>query len=205
VFDADEAIVTIEILGGNRVLIVGDRRALSLQAWLADLSQGDYTLRAVWKSSHPSIVKVNDEGVLTALAPGMASLFAQIGEHSAQIEITVQEDTAIGLVLQPSPVRLMSGREHTLTIEQILQGNRQEAIEPTDCRYDLNPASKTLPQLPDTIFKNMTSNFYNQPYFWSDEPPLNLLFEKIGRKTAQFISNGYLKTIDTPRSKIKRI
>ncbi len=37
--------------------------------------------------------------------------------------------------------------------------------------YHLNPASKTLPQLPDTIFKNMTSNFYNQPYFWSDEPP----------------------------------
>jgi len=137
VFDPEEAIVTIEILGGNRVLRVADRRALSLQAWLADLSQRDYTLRADWKSSHPSIVTVNHEGVLTALAPGMATVFAQVGEHSAQIEITVQEDTAIGLVLQPSPVRLMSGRKQTLTIAQILQGDRQHAIEPTDCRYDV--------------------------------------------------------------------
>ena len=133
VFDPDEAIVTIEILGGNRVLRIGDRRALSLQAWLADLSQRDYTLRADWKSSHPSIVTVNHEGVLTAWAAGTASLFAQVGEHSAQIEITVQEDTAIGLVLQPSPVRLMSGREQTLIIAQILQGSRQQAVEPTEC------------------------------------------------------------------------
>jgi hypothetical protein len=133
VFDSEDAIVTLEILGGNRVLRVGERRALSLQAWLADLSQGDYTLRADWKSSHPSIVTVNHEGVLTALTSGTVTLFAQVGEHSAQIDITVEEDTAIGLVLQPSPVRLISGREHTLRIEQILQGNRQQSIEPTEC------------------------------------------------------------------------
>jgi len=139
VYDSIDAILTIAILGGDRVekqaLTVGVTQALSLEVWLADTTRQDYTARANWISDQPGIVAVNEAGLLTALASGAATISASVGELSHSIEVEVKEPDIIGLVLNPSPMYLTTESTQVFDIAGILQDGRQEAIEPTDCIF----------------------------------------------------------------------
>lgn len=136
--EPEYTIILVEILGGDRRLTVGATQALSLQARLTDLSQQDYTDRATWQSNDPSILEVSPKGLLTALKPGTATLSASVGEQTAQIQITVEAEAAVGLVIEPSPVYLPTAGQQTLNLSKILRDNRQQPVDSADCRFSSN-------------------------------------------------------------------
>jgi hypothetical protein len=139
VTELEETIVTLEILGGENVLTVGARQALSLRAWLAltELTEQDYTEQATWESDDPSILEVSNNGQLTAHNPGEATISARVGEeHRASITIEVQpKTTAVGLVIEPSPVYIPTGGMQTLDIQTIFRDNHLEPIDTSNCSF----------------------------------------------------------------------
>jgi len=85
-----------------RPLLVGDRRRLTATA----LDSAGGTLlgaAARWSSSDTAIVRIDSTGLLTGLAPGSASLIAQVGDKRERVRVTVRAalpsaDT-LGLIL----------------------------------------------------------------------------------------------------------
>lgn len=139
VTELEETIVTLEILGGENVLTVGAMQALSLRAWLAlpELTEQDYTEQAIWESDDPNILEVSNNGQLTAHNPGEATISARVGEHTAPpITIEVKpKTTAVGLVIEPSPVYIPTGGMQTLQIQQIFRDNDLEPIDTNNCSF----------------------------------------------------------------------
>jgi hypothetical protein len=137
--------ISLNILtGGNKTLVVDDQRALSLQVWLSNSIQQDYTEMATWKSSEPNVLTV-DKGLITALKPGVATISASLREKTAEVEMEVQAKMPIGLVVTPSRVYLAINRDNQklntkqqVKIEEVLKngGNRLPA---TNCQLTANP------------------------------------------------------------------
>ena len=94
VVDISDAIVMVEILG-ERTFTVDDSMALSLQAWLPNLTQQDYTTNANWESSDTNIVQVDENGILTALSAGETTISADLAGQTDHIQVTVQAKTPL--------------------------------------------------------------------------------------------------------------
>ncbi len=79
------------------VLLVGGVVALQARLVLTDLSGLDVTQDAVWTSSAPAVARFEtspgrrQRGHLTALAPGVADLFASAGGKVGWTTVTVLE------------------------------------------------------------------------------------------------------------------
>jgi plastocyanin len=142
--DLQNAIMTMEILGGNRELSVGAQQALSLQAVLADLTQQDKTKAAKWKTSDDSIVAVDNEGVITAKAAGKAKITATIGDQSAEIEITVQAENATGLAVDPETVYLATGNKQTIVITKIFKSGNKQEVDAAACELTSSSDAVTV-------------------------------------------------------------
>ena len=70
----------------------------------------------IWNSSDESIVNVDDNGVVTAVAEGRATITATAGRHSAVCLITVEKGIAVsGITLSQSSVFLTEDEYITLT------------------------------------------------------------------------------------------
>jgi len=77
-----------------------------------------------WASSDPGTVSVNDQGVITALAPGSAAITASSGSLSAQFSITVEP---------PLPVyRALVMGEETYLDGRVREGTRNTTLGVTD-------------------------------------------------------------------------
>ncbi|MGB0037213.1 MAG: Ig-like domain-containing protein [Candidatus Acidiferrales bacterium] len=62
-----------------------------------------------WKSTTPAIAKVNDSGLVTALAPGIAKFEATSGPASAQTSLTVVLDTTQRVSIEPATAAARTG------------------------------------------------------------------------------------------------
>jgi uncharacterized protein YjdB len=143
VLDLQNAIFTMEILGGNRQLSIGAQQALSLQVVLADLTQQDKTQVAKWKSSDDSIVTVDKDAVITAKAAGKAKITATIGDdQSAEIEITVKAENATGLAVDPETVYLTTGNKQTIAISKVFKSGNKQELDAAAC--ELTSSSNTV-------------------------------------------------------------
>ena len=78
----------LEIKGGDRTLNPGDVRYLESNGF--DVGE-DVT--AVFSSSDSSIISVTEDGVLSAIASGDATITLTMGNHTATIAVNVVEDT----------------------------------------------------------------------------------------------------------------
>ena len=134
VYDLQNAILTAEILGGNRDLSIGAQQALSLQVVLADLTQQDKTKAAKWKTSDDSIVAVDKDGVITAKAAGKAQITATVGDQSAEIEVTVKAENATGLVVEPATVYLTTGSKKTISVSKIFKSGNKQEVDAAACQ-----------------------------------------------------------------------
>jgi hypothetical protein len=144
VYDLQNAIVSAEILGGNRELSIGAQQALSLQVWLADLSKQDKTKDAKWKSSDDSIVTVDNEAVITAKAAGKAKISATIGDQTDEIEVTVKAENSTGLTVEPATVYLTTGSKQTITVSKIFKSGNKQQVDAAACELTSSSDAVTV-------------------------------------------------------------
>jgi LEA14-like dessication related protein len=82
---------SIEILPYGLSLNIGQVHQFILQAIYYDGSLDDATLRALWTSLNPLVATVTQEGLVTAVSPGITTIMAEIGDTSSSSVITVTE------------------------------------------------------------------------------------------------------------------
>ena len=82
----------------------------------------DTTVR--WESNNPDVVSVDNNGVISALEPGNATITATVGSFSvsAEVKVLIPIDN---IVISNSDVRLNKGGSETLTI-QVYPANAEE-------------------------------------------------------------------------------
>lgn len=65
--------------------------------------------RVTWRSSAPGVVRVGPDGLMTALAPGRATVAASAGAATAAFEVTVVPDDIAELTVTPSASNARTG------------------------------------------------------------------------------------------------
>ena len=113
-------LITVEKGIGVSGIMLQDRaflvegEVLSLTANIVPNNATNKTV--IWNSSDESIVNVDDNGVVTAVAEGRATITATAGRHSAVCLITVEKGIAVsGITLSQSSVFLTEDEYITLT------------------------------------------------------------------------------------------
>ena len=88
-------------------LVVGQRLTPRATAWSAAGDRRDD--RMTWKSSAPNVVRVADNGLLTAVAPGRATITATAGTASGTMQVDVVANTIASLTITPSTADRRTG------------------------------------------------------------------------------------------------
>ena len=97
----------VELERGVEKLVVGQRVRLGASARSA---AGDLRRDAIaWSSSAPGVVRVGDDGLLSAVAPGRATITATAGAASARLRVTVVANTIGSIEIAPSAPRARQG------------------------------------------------------------------------------------------------
>ena len=88
------------MLAGQRLQLTG----------LARSADGDSaTERVTWRSSAPNVLRVDDRGLVTAVAPGRATLTALAGRASGSVDITVIGVVGGSVTVMPSTASARQG------------------------------------------------------------------------------------------------
>ncbi|HQR18093.1 MAG TPA: Ig-like domain-containing protein [Gemmatimonadales bacterium] len=88
-------------------LVTGQRLRLSATSYSQAGDERDDTF--AWKSSAPGVVKVSADGVLSAVAPGRATVTARTGAAVATVPVQVVANTIARLEVSPSHVDARTG------------------------------------------------------------------------------------------------
>lgn len=89
----------VRIVAPARELLVGQTvqlRASARDAAGEEVPAGDPT----WQTSNASVAQISESGLLTAMAPGSASLQATISGKSASVAVTVEELPSLDVTVQ---------------------------------------------------------------------------------------------------------
>jgi hypothetical protein len=88
-------------------LVAGQRLRLTAASYSAAGDRRDDAI--AWKSSAPGVVKASTEGVLTAVAPGRATISARTGAAEQSLVLQVVPNTIARVELSPSKVEARTG------------------------------------------------------------------------------------------------
>ena len=88
-------------------LVVGQRMMPRAVAWSAAGDRRDD--RMTWKSSAPGVARVADNGLLTAVAPGRATITATAGSAAGTMQVEVVANTIATLAITPSTADRRTG------------------------------------------------------------------------------------------------
>lgn len=98
---------TVAIAPQPTRLLVGQRLQLTAMARSAD---GDSASdRVAWRSSAPAVVSVSERGVLSAQAPGRATITSTAGRATAAIDVSVVSSTGVSVSVTPASVSARQG------------------------------------------------------------------------------------------------
>jgi trimeric autotransporter adhesin len=82
---------SLHVVAGNQPLTVGDTlRPLAVATWPEDGHTQDLTSKAVWSSSNPAVATVDSHGTIAAVAPGDATITAEVKSPSGETVTTTQ-------------------------------------------------------------------------------------------------------------------
>ena len=106
---AQPAVATFDVAPGALALTAGDERQLAARP--RDSAGTDLTgsLDVQWTSSDGAVARVTTDGVVTAVASGVAQITARIAGHSATVGVTVTAPVAARPpTVTPQPARVAS-------------------------------------------------------------------------------------------------
>jgi hypothetical protein len=99
---------TVEVSAPRKSIVVGSSAVLTATARSADgKPRADVNIH--WKSKSPKIVKVDDSGMLTTLAPGTADIEATAGTATGQASVRVVPDTVQKISIEPATASAKTG------------------------------------------------------------------------------------------------
>jgi hypothetical protein len=99
---------TVEVKPLEQALAVGGSTVLVAQARSANGDpRSDVAIK--WSSKSPAIAKVDESGLVTAVAPGTATLIAGGGPVSGEVTIHVVADAVQKIVLEPTATTAKTG------------------------------------------------------------------------------------------------
>ncbi|MBP3435683.1 MAG: Ig-like domain-containing protein [Clostridia bacterium] len=107
-------------------LMEGETSQMTLTA-----SPADSTLnRAQWSTNNEAVATVDKNGLITAVAPGTATITAKCGLLSTTCEVTVTKVAATGIAFDKTELELNVGDKETLAVSILPEGAELEG-EPT--------------------------------------------------------------------------
>jgi uncharacterized protein YjdB len=102
---SDAVIVQIVVSPAGLSLAVGSRQQATAQAVFSDGSSMDVTARATWVSTAPMVAGVSDaaatRGLITAVAPGMATIQASLSGLTGSAAVVVSDATLTAIQVTP--------------------------------------------------------------------------------------------------------
>ncbi|MEZ4322928.1 MAG: hypothetical protein R3F61_36015 [Myxococcota bacterium] len=120
------------ILGNaSEVVLLGRRLALRATAVTADGKLLDATEQTLWDVRDPSVVKVDANGYLEALAPGSTTLVGVVGgQESPPLALEVVDAPIVRLDVTPSALAVRPGEPVDLVVTAHLEGGRTVDVTP---------------------------------------------------------------------------
>jgi hypothetical protein len=102
------AAARIAVDAGSARMVVGQsvRARAGVFSAAGDERQGD---RVTWRSSAPAVARVDSDGMITAVAPGSATITATTGSASGTTSLTVLRGAIASLALTPSRAEARTG------------------------------------------------------------------------------------------------
>lgn len=80
----------------------------------------------VWSSSDPSVASVTSQGVVTAVAPGSASITASVDDKRSSVTVNVSARPASTVIVSPGQVTIYSGQ--ALQLSAIVTDDRGQVL-----------------------------------------------------------------------------
>ena len=122
----------------NRTIFIGNRVQFTAQSTLRDGTTQNVTTSGTWGSGNPSVARVNQNGMVTAVAAGNANIFVDVNPRgSFRIRVFPQVSSQGSVQLWPVPWLISQtlsstyvAGEHCLYLER-------------NCRLSENPAHGT--------------------------------------------------------------
>ncbi len=102
---------SVSLLPGDAELPAGFNRQYALIGTFSDGSTQDLSYNAIFGTSTPSIIGLNQQGVILGIAPGVGQLTAQRGYFSASTPVNVTNATLTRSTLSPASATVRSGHQ----------------------------------------------------------------------------------------------
>jgi uncharacterized protein YjdB len=100
------SLVSIAVTPANSIMAVGVTKPFTATGTFSDSSTQDISASAVWTSSNPSAVVVNNQGVVTSLATGNTTIKAGFGSVSGSTGLTVSTAHLVSISISPANPRI---------------------------------------------------------------------------------------------------
>lgn len=132
--DRDRTIVagfvpaTLELSPDDLTLNIGDSAALSATLVAEGREPLDVSDVASWFSGNNGVATVNDNGTVTAIAEGTASITAEFGGQLTSVGVRVLPDEIISLSFEPAAVSLAIADTYTPTLIAEYQSGERIAV-----------------------------------------------------------------------------
>jgi uncharacterized protein YjdB len=119
-------IVSIAVDPPAATLVRGSSRTLAVTALFDDGTRGDVTSSALWSTDDAAVATVT-AGVVTAVAPGSATVTATVGSHTGSAAITVTTATVTAIAVLPATATTAAGTTLPFTADATLSdGSHQD-------------------------------------------------------------------------------
>ncbi|MEK7747600.1 MAG: Ig-like domain-containing protein [Nitrospirota bacterium] len=107
----------IQVLPKNAAIASGLTQAFSAEGVLTDKTALPLTQKVKWVSSDPAILMISPAGVAKALAPGKATITAQLGDQSGATSFTTEMPALTEIRVSPAIPFVASGLKQLFTAE----------------------------------------------------------------------------------------
>jgi plastocyanin len=147
-------VTSIEISATDKPLLVGGNVVLAATPRMKNGNpRSDVTLK--WDATPPAVARVNADGMVTALAPGTATIHATSGAVSGQIQVRIVADTVSRITMEPAVANAKTGDVvHFAAAAQNAQGKPIREIlidwEVRGPRATIYPDGAFVAELPGT-------------------------------------------------------